>query len=389
MKKKLSTFKKELIAMFFLVLIGVGLPILLTFEKTTYIEINSDQDLMKHSDSGQGTSDDPYVIENRYIVDQGKIAISIKDTTSYLIIRNCYFANNFFYGLHLENVAEGTVQTDNITCFSHSRAGIGIFSSNRVNVTNSILFQNNAGIIISNSNYTNLVDNYISVAFPALDQNTPKYDGIVVDNSTNVAIISNTIEKNARAILLENSNDCLISSNILNKVTHISFSLDSSSNCILFNNSVTRYSFYSFKLADSHYNIIENNTITDTEKAVYLSESNNNIVRFNSLYLNGVGIEDFSSSSNNICFNLFRNNTGYGIDLSGSNYFSIHHNSFFFNNFGSSSQSFDNGQNNLWYDAVLLEGNYWNDYNETGYYQISGNANSTDLYPLADYSSYT
>lgn len=388
MKRKLSTFKKEIIAMFLLVLLGVGLPILLTYEKTTYMEINSDQDLKKQSDSGQGTLEDPYVIENRNFIDQGRIGISISNTTAHIIIRNCYFSNNLYYGLYLENIAEGTVQVDNITATKHSIAAIGIFLSNRVNVTNSLLFQNGAGLVISNSNDTNIIENRIVVAFPAIDQNTPKYDGIIVEYSNNVVLSANTIEKVARALLIEDSEGCSISSNILRRITHIGYSLKSSSNCLFFNNSITKYTMYSFQLTDSHANIIENNTITDTVRAVYFLESNDNTLRFNLLTLNSVGFQAFGCLRNNISFNLFQNNTGAGVDLSGSSYFNIHHNSFLFNNFESSSQSTDNGQDNLWFDSVLLEGNFWNDYNDTGYYQISGSANSTDLYPLEDAISY-
>jgi parallel beta-helix repeat protein len=158
---------------------------------------------------------------------------------------------------------------------------------------------------------------------------------------------------------------------------------------VLFNNSIEKYSFYSFKFVKSHFNIIENNTITDTEKAFYLSESDDNIIKFNAAFSNGRGIQDYNSLRNNISFNIFQNTAEAAIDLSGSSYFNIHHNSFFFNNLESSSQSIDNGQYNLWFDTVLLKGNYWNDYNDTGYYQIGGTANSTDPYPLTEPLSYS
>ena len=37
-----------------------------------------------------------------------------------------------------------------------------------------------------------------------------------------------------------------------------------------------------------------------------------------------------------------------------------------------------------------MEGNYYNDYNNTGYYEIAGSANATDIYPLlnTDFYSY-
>jgi hypothetical protein len=46
------------------------------------------------------------------------------------------------------------------------------------------------------------------------------------------------------------------------------------------------------------------------------------------------------------------------------------------------SQGFDEGNNNTWYDASTEEGNLWNDYTGSGTYAIDGPANSIDPYPI-------
>ena len=60
----------------------------------------------------------------------------------------------------------------------------------------------------------------------------------------------------------------------------------------------------------------------------------------------------------------------------------LHHNSFIDNNLIGTSQAYDRGANNLWYDAKKKKGNYWSDWNKTGSYSIDGSADSFDLYPL-------
>ena len=93
----------------------------------------------------------------------------------------------------------------------------------------------------------------------------------------------------------------------------------------------------------------------------WVIESNNNRIRFNLIQQNTIGIHAIASFSNNITHNSFVNNTEEGVYLSGSSNFLVHHNGFFFNNFGESSQARDDGQENQWFDSIALEGNYWND----------------------------
>ena len=384
MKERSSLFKKEAIALVLFILIGVGLPLLLTYEKTYYVDITSDKELKRQADSGEGTILDPYVITERYIVGEGRVGISIKNTNSYFIVRDCFLSGNFFYGVRLDNIAEGTALLENITSIGHSIAGIGIYSSNEVMIVDSFIFLNDVGIQLTNSSGSILSNNHV-VATVASGPNSPLYEGIIIENSDNVEITSNKVEKIARAIMIEDSNNCSISGNIVKQITHIGYSLTSSSDCLLLNNTSSKNSMYSFRFTETHSNIIENNSIIASDKGIYLTESNNNIIRFNLIQQNIIGIQAIASSSNNITHNTFVNNTEEGLYLSGSSNFLVHHNGFFFNNFGETSQARDDGQENYWFDPITLEGNYWNNYNDTGYYQISGSANSTDLYPLENY----
>ena len=82
-------------------------------------------------------------------------------------------------------------------------------------------------------------------------------------------------------------------------------------------------------------------------------------------------------------FNLFENNTNYGIQVEDANCLGniFHHNAFIDNAAGENSQAYDIGSNSTWYDKATLEGNYYNDYIGTGNYSIDGGL-FFDLYPL-------
>ena len=78
----------------------------------------------------------------------------------------------------------------------------------------------------------------------------------------------------------------------------------------------------------------------------------------------------------------FQENVEYGIVLWGDDNV-VHHNTFVDNNIGGSSQAFDGGTNNVWYDISTLEGNFWSDYDGDGNYTMDG-VGTADLYPLLE-----
>ena len=117
-----------------------------------------------------------------------------------------------------------------------------------------------------------------------------------------------------------------------------------------------------------------------------LSSSNDCIVQNGTCMYNTQGIYVDMTESCEICFNTFQNNTRYGVYLTTlAEDISIHHNNFIDNNIVvGSSQGYDDGTGNTWYDTSLFEGNYWSDWVGSGDYSIDGATGSSDLYPLAD-----
>ena len=78
-------------------------------------------------------------------------------------------------------------------------------------------------------------------------------------------------------------------------------------------------------------------------------------------------------------------NLKYGVKLESNGFNIIHNNNFTDNMYEGSSQAYDDGFRNTWYDTETMEGNYWSDYDGTGNYSIDGSAGSVDLYPFEEH----
>ena len=159
------------------------------------------------------------------------------------------------------------------------------------------------------------------------------------------------------------------------------------------------------QMVDSDYNLISLcNIFNATDYAIQMSSSTNNHIICCNIWENNAGIYLVGSSYNVIEENYFYNNTmpAITIDRSSRNN-SVYCNDFITNGWGIKgedvSQVYDDGENNIWYKAMTDslfvtatgEGNYWCDYdgrdaNNDGVgdtpYNISGSAESQDIYPL-------
>ena len=132
-----------------------------------------------------------------------------------------------------------------------------------------------------------------------------------------------------------------------------------------------------------------NNTCNNNYEGIKLWVSDYSTVTNNTCSNNDLGISLDSSDSCVITYNLLQENEEYGVYLlynSDNNL--IHHNIFVDNNLVGTSQAFDDGTNNLWYDTVALEGNYWSDWSGTGSYSIDGYVGSVDLYPFYEANGF-
>ncbi len=162
----------------------------------------------------------------------------------------------------------------------------------------------------------------------------------------------------------------------------------------IFENNITNADLACIWIEDSQKTSIFNNTLISNNLSfadgVYIFGTSANTTVFgNSITdnLQGISIED--STYNNIYKNTIKNNSKGVYESDGFN------NTIYHNNFINNSQQAYDDSNNSWYNITLLNGNYWDDFDESGEgawdnnsngivdseYNISGGSNQ-DKYPL-------
>lgn len=134
---------------------------------------------------------------------------------------------------------------------------------------------------------------------------------------------------------------------------------------------------------------IESNHIEDNEQGsgIFLIESTENTIQSNIIEGNNKGIYIYYLSKDNLIQkNTLQENIMHGIHI-----FNSKNNILYHNDFKSNNQNAEDTSTNQWYNSTLKEGNYWSDYTGTDAdndgigdtpYQIPGNGNSQDKYPL-------
>ena len=486
------------ISVVILILLSTFIPIYIVYKhKDPYIKhepiiVWQDEDFQNFDFKGDGSQENPYLIENLEIITDFKYSIYIKNTIKYFIIRNCYLEASE-YGIYIDNIADGTaIITDNIC--DNNEIGIRISNSNDIFIANNSCSNNlgtfGGGIIISDSSFCNVSNNICTeneLYGIRLDgsrscyllNNTCTYNegefqgaGIYVFQSTATRLESNVCNSNRRfgihisvsdstilsdnicednyhtgifmvashystivnnrcfrnqnwferdshGLVLQYSSFCRVTNNLIDSNIGNGIFLEGDSNCIISDNLIynqteydellyseysTYFGFAVYCLSSNNISIISNDCINnfggcwvENSQDVNISsnqfvESTNSAVEIyatldcslerNILESNMKGIIINDTVSSIVKYNLIQNTNSYGLSfysLSSNN--TVHHNSFLDNNLAGTSQGYDDGSNNYWYDNVTKEGNFWSD-RISGNYSIDGLANSEDIYCL-------
>ena len=491
-----------------LLVILIGVVIVLSTFVTLYVVLRPKDQLVEHEPIiiwndddfknfdflGDGSQDNPYLIQNYNITTESKYSIYIKNTFKYFVIQNCYLKAKE-YSIYLENIADGTAMISNNIC-DRSDNGIFISNSDDIVIANNTCTNNigptGSGIIISDSSYCDIINNYctdyefygirleetntcylfnntcsdnsgilrgtgiyvfqsnynqlvnntcnsnkrygihISVStYSSLINNTcveNEWIGIYLSSSPHSTIMNNTCLRNrnwyrsdshgvhlynspysnltgniigsniGNGIFLESSSDCTITDNLMYNHTGYSNIIDSpsgifgyaiycylSSNTIIFSNS--DFNNYGSCLVESsqRVNLSYNYWLSSDNYSIEIYDSSNCSLFYNIVDNNKYGIHLTDSVSNLVTFNLIKYNEFYGVSLFGTSSNNlVHHNVFYSNNPTGTSQGYDEGVDNFWYDNITKEGNLWDDWSGFGNYSIDGLANSQDPYCLSE-----
>jgi parallel beta-helix repeat protein len=262
----------------------------LTVSDPIVVSGNNDFDLKAstYGWSGNGTSSNPYIIENLSIINNtgSTYGISIS-TTRYFVIRNNYIemtgvGSSGIYFSSVNNV--GTIY--NNTLFNNTLYSIYLSSSNGNKILNNIITNcQDTGIYLSGSD-SNIIE------FNSLTENTGITGAMKLQNTNNNKISHNNISYNRYGI------------------SHSSFNEYNTYYNNTFSNN-TDYGIISFSFFD-YNNFSENRFLSNNYAFSFNSFTDNNLFSNNYFENNTYGIRFNSGSNNNTIYDNFfvRNNEG-------------------------------------------------------------------------------
>lgn len=247
------------------------------------IYINDNTDFPTEGFTGAGTSEDPYVLEDYFIINSTQNLIHISDTTAHFEIKNCLFTTKTgsYSGIYFWNVKNGKVADNTI---HHCFDGIKLDSSceNNTLIGNTLYNNSYYAIYISQSSRTCIVSNTI------LNQSD---DGIVLGNAHDNTLLSNTITHTRYGIAF--SNDC--TGNLLS------------------DNNISHNSGYGIYIYNSDANIFSSNSVENNlEHGIYLQSSSYNNLSLNKINRNFNSGIFMSGSENTLTLNKITNHSGGG-----------------------------------------------------------------------------
>ena len=260
-------------------------PLGYTIHDPISISFNSEFTSENGVTSGNGTEENPYIIENWEINGGGaNNGIYISFTDSYFIIRNCYIHNTKdlsgnLYGILLNSVDNGIIED---CLIKNNNYGIYMNSCSNFYIINNNFSSSDNGIQASSSSYTIFGDNI--------------FKGIS-GNSLNIQLsYYNTISNN---YFMHNNGGVI--------------GIRSSNQNQVFNNKCYNSGGGISLYHDSHFNLVYNNDITNSTDRAIFCYGNNNTIFNNSIYNNdGEGIYVWTDHDN-----VITNNTIIGNNLTG------------------------------------------------------------------------
>ena len=228
-------------------------PSVLTDHITIFIDENTDFTKWYYYISGNGTSNNPYLLDNWSIDATSDHGIFIENTDAYFMIRNCYIFNgtnqsNENNGFHLKNVKNGVIENNRIEA---NNIGIYIEECNNITLHNNTILNNTYNFQITSSSssyYYSEYDHTISTnntvngrpIYYLIGQSNkiiPSNAGFVgLVNCNNITVENLTLDHNGHGIILVSTTNSTIKNNTCHSNNYNGIYLISSSNNIIDNN---------------------------------------------------------------------------------------------------------------------------------------------------------
>ena len=250
------------------------------------INITNNDQLALQASSGNGSSINPYIIENIVINScQPNInGVSIQNTNKYFVLRN-------------------------IT-ISHCSTGFLFFKVTFGTILNCTAIENNYGFELLFSSNNNMLINDTAI--------NSYYDGFDIFSSSNNNILTNDLSTNNNYgfYFLPSCNNTILTNDTATN-NNAGFYIDTSTNTILTNNSATSNLYDGFYLSSSNDNVIINNTATNNDYGFELSSSTSNVLKFNTGQYNRIyDYLSIDSTNTLLIYNTFSNSVSTTISYS-------------------------------------------------------------------------
>ncbi|MHA1814887.1 MAG: NosD domain-containing protein [Candidatus Heimdallarchaeaceae archaeon] len=328
-------------------------------------------------------SDDAIIEHNFIFNDNGRIGIAVTDSLSVSILNNTVRSDRkslSIYGSPYTQMISNKFYCTGIDISEtyHTNYLLYTVEDNTVNDLLLGYFKEPKSVKISEPIYGQIFIVYGSKITIENQNSEPGFIGVTLHNCNSILIknlkIINTPEASpAWGVWVYDSKDIEVN-NIIFRNGYGGIILKNTNNSLIKSNLCENNSAYGIWLTDSNNNELVNNTCKKSAVAgIRFDDSDNCNIKYNYLKENG-----------------FSDHCNVGLFIDGkSDYNIIHHNIFIENNFNGTPQAADWGKNNIWFELKTLSGNYYDDWSGIGEYPISGGSNSIDPYPLSEIPIYT
>ncbi|MFO8133824.1 MAG: NosD domain-containing protein [Thermoplasmatota archaeon] len=212
--------------------------------------------------------------------------------------------------------------------------------------------------------------------------------GMVLAGSPSNAIRRNVVINNHYGLRVYNlSDNNTIAYNIVDTCVDEGIFLVSSKYNVLKNNTVSHSGQGILLENATHNDILAGHVYNNVDGIALCCQSEHNYIYNNNVSSNDVGVRISHASDTTVRANTFYSNGETGILLNNADGTSV-----FLNNFMANTVQANASGDNIWYNATLQQGNYWDDYTGTDGngdgigdtpYNVSGGDNQ-DLYPLME-----
>lgn len=232
------------------------------------ISINGNSELGTVLSKGNGSSTNPYILENKVInaADSGS-CISINNTNAWLIIRNCTVQDSGSAfpdgGMTILNCSNIEIENNSM----ENNQGCGLISQcNNSIIIDNVVVNNDAGLVLWGKNVSTL-DNTVSYN---------NGDGIYFSQSSNCSITDNLVFRDNEGILISSSTGMVMHDNNVTNTVWSGFIFDNANYCMVYKNICSMSGKYGIDLETTpNSKIYLNKIVNSTWSEAYCTGSTN------------------------------------------------------------------------------------------------------------------